>query len=131
MMWNPTFDWDREGWRDQAACRHTESALFFPVGSVGVAVGEISAAKAVCETCPVRNACLQFAFETNQESGIWGGKDEHERHGLQRAWRAGYRPPAGSFHRPGRRARSVPEERARVAGSRPTPVVPKLPEKGL
>ena len=43
----------------------------------------------------MRSACLQFAFETNQESGIWGGKDQEERHRLRAAWRAGARPQAG------------------------------------
>ncbi len=87
-MWSPMFDWDREGWRDQAACRHTGSALFFPAGSTGVAIAEIHAAKAVCRSCPVREACLLFAFKTNQESGIWGGKDEVERHRLRKVWRS-------------------------------------------
>jgi WhiB family redox-sensing transcriptional regulator len=94
VVWNPSFDWDREGWREQAACRHVDLGLFFPAGSTGLAAGEIKAAKAVCGDCPVRRECLQFAFETNQESGIWGGKDENERHGLRRAWRGrqGYGP---------------------------------------
>jgi WhiB family redox-sensing transcriptional regulator len=89
VPWSHTFDWDRAGWRDQAACQHTEMGLFFPTGSSGLAVKEIQAAKAVCRTCPVRAACLQFAFETNQESGIWGGKDENERRTLRTVWRAG------------------------------------------
>jgi len=89
VMWNPIFDWDKEGWRDQAACLDTDAALFFPVGTTGVAVDQIEAAKAVCRTCPVHDACLQFAFETNQEAGIWGGKDEDERRRLRRVWRAG------------------------------------------
>jgi WhiB family redox-sensing transcriptional regulator len=89
LTWNTTFDWDREGWRDQAACKDTDLDLFFPAGRTGPAVREIRAAKAVCQECPVRGPCLQFAFETNQESGIWGGKDQEERHRLRPAWRAG------------------------------------------
>ena len=87
VTWNRIFDWDRAGWRSQAACQHTELGLFFPIGSTGTAIREILAAKAVCQTCPVQAECLQFAFETNQESGIWGGKDEAERLSLRRAWR--------------------------------------------
>jgi WhiB family redox-sensing transcriptional regulator len=86
---NRTFDWDDQGWRDQAACRHTETALFFPAGSSGLAVGEIRAAKAVCQSCAVRGACLRFALETNQESGIWGGLGEAERHRMRVARRPG------------------------------------------
>ena len=88
-IWNPVFDWDREGWRDLAACRYTDPALFFPVGSTGTAIDRIAAAKAVCASCPVRDACLQFALETKQEDGVWGGTDEDERRRLRRAWRAG------------------------------------------
>lgn len=87
VMWNRILDWDSEGWRHQAACRHTEPDLFFPVGSTGEAVGHIEAAKAVCRSCPVQEPCLQFALETNQEAGIWGGTDEDERRRLRRLGR--------------------------------------------
>ena len=62
--------------------------LFFPVGNTGPAVEEIQAAKAVCQGCQVQDACLQFALETNQEAGIWGGSTEDERRRLRRAWLA-------------------------------------------
>ncbi len=100
MVWNPSFDWDREGWREQAACRYTDLGLFFPAGSTGMAAREIKAAKAVCEGCSVRKECLQFAFETNQESGIWGGKDEDERHRLRRAGRVDHGRAPGSPREP-------------------------------
>jgi len=93
VTWTPIFDWDNEGWRDDAACRHTNAELFFPAGSTGIAVDQIEAAKSVCHACPVRDACLQFALESNQEAGIWGGKDEDERRKLRRGWRASRRPP--------------------------------------
>jgi len=89
VTWNPLLAWDEEGWRDKAACRDTDLSLFFPAGRTGIARGEIRAAKAVCGGCGVQGACLRFAFETNQESGIWGGKDEEERYRLRRVWRAG------------------------------------------
>lgn len=92
VTWSPVFDWDTEKWRDSAACRHTNVELYFPAGNTGVAVDQIEAAKAVCRACPVQNACLQFALESNQEAGIWGGKDEDERRKLRRGWRAGQRP---------------------------------------
>ena len=88
-MWTPVFDWGNNGWRDQAACRDTDPNLFFPAGSTGMALEQIEAAKAVCRTCRVQDACLRFAFETNQEAGIWGGTDEDERRRLRRSWRAG------------------------------------------
>ncbi|CAN5220038.1 WhiB family transcriptional regulator [soil metagenome] len=97
VMWNPTFDWDNDRWRDQAACQQTEAELFFPAGSTGLAADQIKAAKAVCQSCPVQHPCLQFALETNQEAGIWGGKDEDERRKLRRVWRAGRRQPKRSL----------------------------------
>jgi WhiB family redox-sensing transcriptional regulator len=86
----PVADWDDE-WRRQASCRDTDPALFFPVGSSGTALAEIDAAKAVCARCGVREACLDFAMQTNQEAGIWGGMSEDERRRLRRRWVAARR----------------------------------------
>ena len=77
---------DLRDWRALAACRDTAPDLFFPVGSTGLAVEQIDAAKAVCDQCPVKEPCLQFALETNQDSGIWGGTSEEERRRLRRVW---------------------------------------------
>lgn len=93
---NSVFEWDNDSWRDRAACRDTDANLFFPVGSTGSAIDQIEAAKAVCRSCPVQDACLGFAFETNQEAGVWGGKDEDERRRLRRTWRAGRPRPTRS-----------------------------------
>jgi WhiB family transcriptional regulator, redox-sensing transcriptional regulator len=32
--------------------------------------------------------CLEYALETNQRSGIWGGTSERERKSLRRKWLA-------------------------------------------
>ncbi|MCO5329925.1 MAG: WhiB family transcriptional regulator, partial [Ilumatobacteraceae bacterium] len=34
--------------------------------------------------CPVSPDCLQYALETNQDSGIWGGTSEEERRQMRR-----------------------------------------------
>ena len=73
-------------WRSDAACRDTDPDLFFPVGTTGLAVEQIEAAKAVCDECAVKDACLRFAIETNQDSGIWGGTAEDERRKMRRDW---------------------------------------------
>ena len=91
-MWvrpSGTFDWDLGDWRHRAECRTADPELFFPVGTTGVALVDIEAAKAVCAACEVRAECLQFALSTNQESGVWGGTSEEERRALRRAWLAG------------------------------------------
>lgn len=83
-----TVDWDEDSWRHQAACRSTEADLFFPLRRSRGALEQIRAAKSVCWSCEVRETCLQYALETNQEAGIWGGTSEDERRKLRRAWLA-------------------------------------------
>lgn len=74
------------GWRRHAICRDTDPDLFFPVGTTGQALVQIDRAKEVCEQCTVRLDCLEFALETNQDSGIWGGTSEEERRKLRREY---------------------------------------------
>lgn len=75
-------------WRDLAACRDSDPTLFFPVGSTGPAVEQIQAAKEICGACAAREDCLQYALETNQEAGVWGGYAEDERRRLRKRWLA-------------------------------------------
>ncbi|GAA1327919.1 transcription factor WhiB [Leucobacter komagatae] len=71
-------------WREQAACLTVDPELFFPVGNTGPAVDQIERAKAVCARCPVTEMCLQYAMDTGQDSGVWGGLSEDERRALKR-----------------------------------------------
>ncbi len=71
-------------WRDQATCRDTDPELFFPIGTTGQALLQIAKAKSVCCQCPVTVECLEFALETNQDTGIWGGNSEDERRQMRR-----------------------------------------------
>ncbi len=66
-------------WRDQALCRDTDPELFFPIGTTGFALLQLEKARQVCGECLVRSECLEFALDTNQDSGIWGGLSEEER----------------------------------------------------
>ena len=72
-------------WRDHALCRDTDPDLFFPVGTTGQALVSIDHAKGVCGECTVAQSCLDFALDTNQDSGIWGGLSEEERRAIRRA----------------------------------------------
>ena len=38
----------------------------------------------MCCECPVHVECLQFALDTNQDTGIWGGTSEEERRQMRR-----------------------------------------------
>ena len=71
-------------WRNQAICRDTDPDLFFPIGTTGQALVQIERAKEVCGECPVKGDCLEYALETNQDSGIWGGLDEEQRRNIRR-----------------------------------------------
>lgn len=71
-------------WRRDAICRDTDPELFFPIGTTGQALLQIAKAKSVCCECPVQHECLEFAMETNQDTGIWGGVSEEERRQIRR-----------------------------------------------
>ena len=71
-------------WRDEAVCRETDPDLFFPIVTTGQALLQIDRAKQVCNECTVQVSCLEFALETNQDSGIWGGTSEEERRDIRR-----------------------------------------------
>jgi WhiB family redox-sensing transcriptional regulator len=73
-------------WKTQAACRGYPDDLFFPAGDTD---GEqIATALAVCNNCKVIDECLNYALESNQRAGIWGGTTEKERRSLRRRWLA-------------------------------------------
>nr|BFD86455.1 WhiB family transcriptional regulator [Streptomyces sp. Xyl84] len=73
-----------ENWREHAACRHEDPDLFFPIGTTGPALVQTEQAKAVCRRCPVRDECLEWALDTAQTLGVWGGTSENERRALRR-----------------------------------------------
>lgn len=70
-------------WRVQAACVGFQS-LFFANGDLDDKATR--RAKEICDVCPVSTECLEFALETNQRAGIWGGTTEDERRSLRRKW---------------------------------------------
>lgn len=72
-------------WRQRAACRNEDPDLFFPVGTTGPALLQIEEARSVCQSrCPVMETCLDWALETGQEHGVWGGTDPEERRRMKR-----------------------------------------------
>ena len=81
-------------WRDLALCRDTDPSLFFPVGTTGAALDQIAAAKGVCVQCSARDECLEFALDSNQDSGVWGGLSEEERRQIRRERNAARRANA-------------------------------------
>lgn len=86
LTWVRTHDWDAEKWRNRALCRDSNAELFFPIGQTGHALEMIEAAKEICDQCPAKDPCREFALQTNQEAGIWGGSTEEERRMIRKAW---------------------------------------------
>ena len=91
LTWIRTHEWDADDWRLDASCRDSNPDLFFPIGTTGVALDQIDAAKEVCTACPVSGRCLEFALATNQEAGVWGATTEEERRKLRKTWLADQR----------------------------------------
>ena len=79
-------------WRNSANCKTVDPELFFPTGEKsGFDLDQIDKAKAVCMGCAVLSQCLEYALETNQEFGIWGGMSATERKNFKRRQRRNYR----------------------------------------
>ncbi len=70
-------------WRAAAACRGTDTELFFPVSEFGPGAAQVAEAKALCAECPVREDCLTSAY--TQEFGVWGGTTATERKKMRAA----------------------------------------------
>lgn len=63
-------------WQEYAACKSVDSSLFYPDRETR---GSAQAALSVCDGCPVREQCLDYALSFIDQFGVWGGKTEHER----------------------------------------------------
>lgn len=75
----PVYDlWE---WQFNGACRTADPLLFFhPDGERGGARRRREQrAKQVCASCPVINECREYALNTAEAYGVWGGLTEEER----------------------------------------------------
>jgi hypothetical protein len=64
-------------WMRDATCAQVDPDAWFPEK------GESTAdAKQVCQGCPVRRVCLEYALEGKERFGVWGGLSERERRKL-------------------------------------------------
>lgn len=63
-------------WLQQAACRGMDPSAFY------LERGETSYAKdtiQICRSCPVQPECLEYALDSNERFGIWGGMTVNQR----------------------------------------------------
>ena len=61
-------------WRKLGDCRGLDAAVFYPDED-----DDAEDAKAVCQMCAVRVACLEHALMSREKVGVWGGATERER----------------------------------------------------
>lgn len=66
-------------WQDLALCAEVGGDMFFPETNQST-----RAQKVVCESCPVRAECLQWALVNDERFGVWGGLSATERRRLSR-----------------------------------------------
>lgn len=86
-------------WRDHAACKGlTEDKGYdwFPARGRYVTTrqgsqvsGETKTLLDICNECPVKLACREYAI-VNNEPGIWGGTSSRQRRAIKRARAKGY-----------------------------------------
>lgn len=77
---------NRAAWWSRAACSTADPDLFFPISGAGLALKQVTRAKAICARCPIQQACLGYALDASPIQGVWGGTTEAERR------RLGHRP---------------------------------------
>ncbi len=63
-------------WADDAMCKDMDTEVFF-------GITEPRVLRVICNACPVKAECLDYAVR-NLEFGFWGGKSEEERKSLRR-----------------------------------------------
>ena len=65
-------EWEDLEWQKQGSCNDGTGKnvrLFFSMDPE-----EVAMAKALCFECVIRQQCLNFAKETRQPGGVWGGE---------------------------------------------------------
>lgn len=76
-----------EEWMQDALCAQVEPDVMFPADRDAAGARR---AKKLCDACPVRQLCLDYALQNNIRHGIWGGMSPLERAAVRR--RATWKP---------------------------------------
>jgi WhiB family redox-sensing transcriptional regulator len=66
-----------------ARCAETDPEIFYPAKG-----GTTRPAKRVCGSCEIQPDCLDYALQTREQYGIWGGASESERRQMLRGRRS-------------------------------------------
>lgn len=63
-----------QSWFKNAACKDMNSNLFFSQRGEST-----EPAKLICQKCPVKEPCLDYALANNETIGVWGGMSRKQR----------------------------------------------------
>lgn len=77
-------DYEEINWISRAACRTESTNTFFIARGDPDQARKRQKAFAICEECPVRKSCLEYAM-VNRETGIWGGTSDADRRRMKRS----------------------------------------------
>jgi WhiB family redox-sensing transcriptional regulator len=68
----------RPDWQTHGLCLDYDPTLWFPTRGA-----HYQRAVDICNRCPVRDQCLQYALDNSIKFGVWGGKSERQRRALR------------------------------------------------
>lgn len=79
---------ENQKWWREGLCNDgygTLNGLFFPDESISPEMLKAAqkAARQICNRCPVKQDCLDWAISTDEKGGIWGGKNEDQRRNIK------------------------------------------------
>jgi len=66
-------------WRSKGACQGLDAEIFYPENE-----DHAEFALSVCGQCAVRIACLDYALDTREQQGVWGGATARDRRKMLR-----------------------------------------------
>lgn len=105
-------------WMPRGECQGLPTEFWFPDRQVDSA-SFYEFPRFVCEQCPVRQRCLDYAVETGETEGMWGGMTPEQRHNYKHgrtadcAWCGEtFTPGRGRFCRLSCRLRAQEEAKA-------------------
>jgi WhiB family redox-sensing transcriptional regulator len=67
-----------EPWMREAACKGSNNNAFFPERGAP-SRNIVAEARKVCDTCSVKQECLDYAIANHEVHGVWGGMTKVER----------------------------------------------------
>lgn len=63
-------------WKEYASCKGFNTSWFYPEQNDRTNLYKV---RMICESCPVKQNCLDHAIETQETQGIWGGMGHRSR----------------------------------------------------